>query len=133
MPEHAANKRKEKAKRKFENASRIALATEESWAFMAEDERNAVALAERHQIKKGIIAEDLRKTKDLKKLYKTEPRSRLSFKPMPKTGRMDIVEYGRWASMQTTEKINAEKKRLATMSTTLDLAAVAKAKAWYSA
>ena len=100
---------------------------------MAEDERNAVALAKRSQIKKGIIAEDLRKNKDLKKLYKTEPRSRLSFKPMPKTGMMDMVEYGRWASKQTTKKINAEKERLANMSTTLNLEAVAEAKAWYSA
>jgi hypothetical protein len=133
MPDHAANKRKAKAKRKLENASRIALATEQSWAFMAEDEKVSVALAKRSRIKRAIIAEDLRRTKDLKKLYKTEPRSRLSFKPMPKTGMMDMVEYGKWASKQTTKKINAENERLANMSKDLDLEAVAKAKAWYSA
>jgi hypothetical protein len=46
---------------------------------------------------------------------------------------MDEVEYARWASMQTTKKINAEEERMRKMLPSCDKEEVAKAKARYLA
>jgi hypothetical protein len=112
---YRAQKREEKARRKHETASRIALATEVRWALIAEEQNISVADARRKRIQKVIVAEDLRRSGYLKKLKKVSQKYGNSFEPLPATCLMDEVEYARWASMQTTKKINAEEERMRKM------------------